>query len=269
MESLAWGGGLLEGPRPDAAGGVFFSEVFGGGVRRWSPEGVSEVIPRRRGIGGVALHAEGGLVVSGRDVSHVREGETRVLLEAPDGVAGFNDLIADRDGGVIVGALRFNALAGESLVPGEFWRIAPDRSAAVLFGPVDWANGVGLAPNGETVYACDYARECVLVWDRSGGAAPRVFATAPEGASCDGLAVDAEGGIWVALAQGGKVGRFDSEGVLVDLLNVPASFVSSVAFGGEELFITTADNTEDPERGATLFRHSAGVAGLAVGAVKA
>src|SRR5262245_53505358 len=102
METLAFGYGLAEAPRVDEQGRLYFSDVLGGGVYRWSPDGtVATVVPKRRGVGGLVLHADGGLVVTGRDVVHVRDGESRPLL-AVDGVVGFNDLTTDRHGRVFV-----------------------------------------------------------------------------------------------------------------------------------------------------------------------
>src|SRR5437762_11532053 len=81
METLAFGYGLVEAPRIDGAGNLYFSDAIDGGGYRRAPDGaMSVVVPRRRGVGGLVLHADGGVVVSGRDVSHVREGETRILL---------------------------------------------------------------------------------------------------------------------------------------------------------------------------------------------
>jgi len=124
FDELASGGyGLLEAPVWDGAGGVYFSDVLQGGVRRWSAGGMEEVLPKRRGIGGMCLHADGGLVVSGRDVIHVLGEAQRTLLGDLEGVTGFNDLGTDGEGRVYVGALRFKPFAGESPTPGQVWRI--------------------------------------------------------------------------------------------------------------------------------------------------
>jgi sugar lactone lactonase YvrE len=267
LETLAFGYGLAEAPRVDAGGNAYFSDVLGGGVHRWSPHGeVEVVVPKRRGIGGMALHADGGVVVSGRDVSHVREGETRTLL-ALEGVTGFNDMAADSRGRVYVGTLRFKPFEGESPVPGEVWRIDGEGEAVRLFGDIDWANGIGLSPDERTIYACDYASGRVLAHDLAeNGQATRgrVFAQSPSGAA-DGLAVDADGAVWVALGQGGGVARFKPDGSLDHVLEVPSSFVTSLCFGGEglrDLYITTADNSEDESRRGTLFRTRVDVPGL-------
>ena len=81
IETLAYGYGLIEGPRVDGAGNLYFSDVTNGGVYRRRPGGeVDTVVPKRRGVGGIALHADGGLVISGKNICHVKDGTTRVLF---------------------------------------------------------------------------------------------------------------------------------------------------------------------------------------------
>jgi gluconolactonase len=235
FEELASGYSLLEAPVWDGADGVFFSDVLKGGVRRWSSDrGVEDVLPKRRGIGGMCLHADGGLVVSGRDVLHVRGDDQRTLLGELDGVAGFNDLTADGEGSVYVGALRFQPFAGESPVPGQVWRVDGSGAVPALEG-IDWPNGIGFSPDGATMYACDYAHATVLTADGS------VFARSPAG-SADGLAVDEQGGIWVATGEGGAIARFEPDGLPERTVEVPAEFISSLCFGGDDMrdvYVTT------------------------------
>jgi gluconolactonase len=214
----------------------------------------------------MALHADGGVVVTGRDLQHVTGSDTRTLLSL-EGATGFNDMTTDRDGGVYLGALRFNPFAGETPVSGDIWRIDEAGSATKLFGDVEWPNGIGFSPDGNTIYTCDYAAEHVVAYDLdSGGRAydRRLFAK-PDVGSADGLAVDVEGGVWVALASGGGIGRYSPDGALDEVLDVPAGFVTSLCFGGadgRDLYITTMDNSEDPERRGTVFATRAAVAGL-------
>jgi gluconolactonase len=264
VDALAHGYGLVEGPRWDARdGSVWFSDALRGGVFRVDASGqVETVLSERRGVGGIVLHADGGAVVSGRDLVRV-EGEEEVwALAAVDGVVGFNDIFSDAEGRVLAGGLRYRPFKGEDPVPGGVW-LVDGAGARELFGGVVWPNGIGLSPDGATVYVADYERACVLAWrDADADAEPRVAAQAPEGASCDGLAVDAEGGLWVALGQGGGIGRFDPDGTLDAVLDVPAAFVSSVSFGGpdgRDLFVATMLSRRD----GTLFHSQADVAGLA------
>jgi sugar lactone lactonase YvrE len=250
FETLADGFVLVEAPRSDGRGGVLFSDAVAGGVCRWSAAGVEVVVPRRRGVGGLVLHADGRPVMGGRDLAH----DDRVVLAAPPGVAGFNDLATTDAGDVVAGALRFNPMAGEAPVPGELWLLpAAGGRASVLAEGILWPNGIGLSPAGDVLYVSDFAAGEVLAFDPA-GEGRRTFARVPGGAP-DGLAVDAQGGVWVALGPAGQVARLGADGTLDALLDVPTEFVASVAFDGEQLLVATA---------GALLRTHAGVAGRPV-----
>jgi gluconolactonase len=210
-------------------------------------------------------HERGGVVVGGRDLVHVDDRGASELLLARDGVTGFNDLTTTPDGQVIVGALRFQPFAGEEPVPGELLLVSgPDR-AAILSKTLLWPNGVGLSPDDDLLYVSDFARKHVKVMSPD-GSDENVFAESPRG-SADGLAVDAEGGVWVALGEGGGVARFEPDGRLDEILDVPANFVSSISFGGSDgcdVLVSTADSTIAPGTGGALFRARSEVAGTAI-----
>ena len=107
IEALAWGYGLVEGPRADDDPGTCTSPTCTAAACASCVRTVSidVVVPKRRGVGGISLHADGGVVVSGRNICHVRDGETRILF-APD-APGLNDLIVDAAGS---GGLRHDAV---------------------------------------------------------------------------------------------------------------------------------------------------------------
>jgi sugar lactone lactonase YvrE len=265
LDTLASGFGLAEGPCAARDGSIYFSDVFGGGVYRWSAEdGLTTVLPKRRGVGGIVLHRDGGVVVSGRDVLHIDGSSTRLLLTI-EGVTGFNDMAADGAGRLYAGALRFNPFKGESAVPGEVWRIDEEGRATVFVDAIDWPNGIGFSPDESTIYVADYASGRVLAHGLDGEAGERrVFAQSPSGAA-DGLAVDSEGCVWVALGSGAAVARFRPDGQLDHVVEVPAPFVSSVCFGAadrHDLYITTAAAGDDPSSSGALLRTRAEVPGL-------
>jgi sugar lactone lactonase YvrE len=252
VETLADGYGLVEGPRGLVDDSVLFSDVTGGGVFRWTEgELVETVLPKRRGIGGLVPHGEGGIVVAGRDLSHVTaDGETRVLL-APDGATGINDIHTDVDGSVLLGVLRYRPMANEDVVPGEVRRLRPDGSDEVVLDGVAWPNGIGVSPDSGTLYVSDFFGSQVYAVARD-GSDRRVLAPSPRG-SCDGLAVAIDGTVWVALGPGAGVARLAPDGELLEILDVPGAFVSSVAFHGEHLLISTI---------GALLRMEAPVAGV-------
>lgn len=78
------------------------------------------------------------------------------------------------------------------------------------------------------------------------------------------MALDETGALWVALGARGTVGRFRPDGRLDSELDVPARFVASLCFGGDDgrdLFVTTPDTTEDPRLDGCVFHTRVDVAG--------
>ena len=257
---------LLEGPRVTTTGELLFSDVLAGGVYRQTPSGeLHTIVPGRRGVGGMVEHERGGVVVGGRDLVHIDATGASNLLLARDGVTGFNDLTTTPDGRVIVGALRFRPFAGEEPVPGELLLVSgPDR-AAILSETLLWPHGIGLAPGNELLYVSDFARKHVKAMSPD-GSGESIFTELPRG-SADGLAVDAEGGVWVALGEGGGVARFEPDGSLDEIVEVPSNFVSSISFGGSDgrdVVVSTADSTLAPDTGGALFSARSEVAGVAI-----
>ena len=241
FETLADGYGLAEAPVWDGEA-LLFSDAIFGGVKRLGPDGrVEEVLPKRRAIGGMALHEDGGLLISGRDVLHLRpDGEQVVVLDRHPGFTGYNDMGTLGDGSLVVGALRFNPMQGEAPAPGALVTLRaggtddpPDTTELPI---VNWPNGIACAPDGETYYLADFADG--RIW-RNGHEA---WARSPT-EQADGLAVDLDGGVWVALGGGAAIGHFSPDGELLQQLEVPgADFVSSVCFGGpalDDLYVTT------------------------------
>jgi gluconolactonase len=270
FETLASGYALVEGPTVDPEGGLVFSDVLGGGVFRRAPDGrIETLVPKRRGVGGIALHADGGVVVSGRDLVHVRDGVTRPVFSIP-GLPGWNDLCTDSRGRVYAGSLRFAVFdRAAAPVPGECWRVEGGGDASELYGGLLHANGIALSPDERTIHHSDTRRGVVVSHDllpEGRAARRREFAVEAPGAP-DGLACDEAGCVWVAIAGGGRVDRYTPEGRRDRSLAVPANVVTSLCFAGDDrrdLVVVSADNLEAPERRGSIFRTRVDVAGAPV-----
>jgi sugar lactone lactonase YvrE len=254
FEVLADGYGLAEAPVWDGETLLFSDAVFGG-VKRIAADGrVEEVLSKRRGIGGMVLHSGGGLLVSGRDVVLVKpDGEQVEVLGRHPGFAGYNDMGTLADGTLVVGALRFNPMEGQAPEPGALVVMRPgdEHPDTTELPIITWPNGIACAPDGETFYVADFAdgriwRDAHEAWARS------------PSEQADGMAVDFEGGVWVATGGGAGIARF-VDGELERTIEVPgADFVSSVCFGGpvlDDLYVTTR---------TSVLRTRVGVAGLPV-----
>ena len=198
--------------------------------------------------------------MSGRNICHVRDGETRIVFELPD-VGGFNDLFTDAAGRVYVGSLRDDPFSvGEDRKAGEAYRIDTDGTATQIYGDVGLTNGIGFSPDGRRIYHSDSAIQSILVHDIDDNGdvdaqSRQVFARVKGGVP-DGLAVDTDGGVWVAVYGGSRVERFVPDGSSDRSVAVPAEAVTSLVFAGpdlSDLIVVTADNTAHPEREGTIF----------------
>lgn len=269
MELIASGYELVEGPVATPEGGVAFSDVLGGGVYEWSPATgeVSTLLPKRRGVGGMARHADGGLIIFGRDITHLAlDGSTRVVYQPEEGVAGINDLTVDPDGRIVVGQLRFRPFAGEQPVPGEFVAVGGDGPVVPVVDDVLWVNGCQFSPDGSIFYGCDVHRGIVIAADRRDDGSytnRRVVIESPTGVA-DGMAVDENGAVWVALGPSGSVGRFSPDGALDLEVSMDARFVASLCFGGtdgRDLFATSIARDGGP---GAVFHGRVDVAGAPI-----
>lgn len=277
MHQVATGYGLIEGPVWDPARGLYFSDVLNGGVRLLDRAGaVSLVIPKRRGIGGMALHEKGGLIVGGRDIACVSlaNGATRSLLalDAIPGATGFNDLTTDHAGRIYVGSLAFKVFGGEAPQPGHLHVIDLDGAMRTLSDGVLLTNGLGFSPDGKRLYHSDARAGLVRVYDvkPDGGVGPwRAFATLGDGRSAvpDGLKVAGDGSVWVADAHGGRVAVYNADGTHRQDVAVPLPMVTSVCFGGDDLrdlYVVTGSRGGPHENCGSIFRTRVDVAGLAL-----
>jgi gluconolactonase len=187
-------------------------------------------------------------------------------LFADDGTPGFNDLFTDADGRVYTGSIRSNPFNNsEPRISGECYRIEAEGRATQLYANVSLSNGIGFSPDGRTMYHSDTAA-CLVRVHRldADGRATAAAAIRVEGRP-DGLAVDADGGVWVALYGAGAVQRYLPSGSADVRIAVPARAVTSLCFGGDDLrdlYVVTADNTDDPARAGTIFCTRSDVAGL-------
>jgi gluconolactonase len=276
LELLASGYSTVEGPTVDPQGNLYFGNVQDGGVYQLTPAGeINTIVPKRKGVGGICLHAEGGIVVSGRDLTHVRDGQSRIIFGRDDyqalgtvDVTGFNDIHADDRGRIFAGAVRKHDFDGEL---GCLLLITAPREASVIYDQVAGSNGLAVDWSKQRLYHSVSHDQEIVVSDRVGEREYRVvdrLSTAALGGIPDGLALDEEGCVWVAIYQSGCVVRLSEGGEILHRIDVPADLVTSVCFAGPEgtdLIIVTGSNTERPELGGCVFRTQVGVRGAPVG----
>jgi sugar lactone lactonase YvrE len=270
-----------EGPSWDARdGAILWVDIIGGDVFRHLPasgettrmrleEDVSAVLPRS--AGGYLLTTPRGIVA----VDRIEQGAPVEFVAAvePDLPENrINDAKCDPAGRLWCGTLA----DGWKPHAGSLYRLDADLRLTRVASGSTISNGLGWSPDGTRLYFADSAPRTLDVFDfdpASGEARNRrrLVALAEGDGSPDGLAVDADGFIWLAVWGSGTLRRYAPDGELERVVPIPVRDVASCCFGGPDLgdlYVTTAWHELDeaahaanPQAGG-LFRLRPGVGGL-------
>jgi sugar lactone lactonase YvrE len=183
----------------------------------------------------------------------LRDGAVQRLTAFPDARPGMrsNDGACDPLGRFWIGTMDENNERGA----GTLYRYDPDGSLHPMVEDVTLSNGLGWDPEARLMYYVDSTTQRIDVFDfdlRAGSIANRrVFAEIPKAEGTpDGLAVDDDGGIWVALWRAGEVRRYTPDGNPDGRVAVPADNTTACCFKGSRLIITTASIEMKPDRAA-------------------
>ena len=233
-----------------------------GGARRHELGGVAAAI-RARQDGGYVLAKEDRLALLGPDLTEQQQLPS--IFTDPN--IRMNDGGCDPQGRFYIGTMAYDETPGA----GTLYRVDRDGSVGVTLREVTISNGLQWNRAGDTVCYADTptGRMDSFDFDAASGAFSnrRTFTEISGGGNPDGMAIDEEDGIWVALWGGSAVHRYDSTGRLDLVVELPVSNVTACAFGGPDLrtlFISTSrqglDEQDQPEAGA-VFRYNASVRG--------
>jgi sugar lactone lactonase YvrE len=248
---------LGEGPVWDAAAqALWWVDIRGPAVHRYEPRtGAARQWPMPEEVGSLALRRDGTLLLALRSGFAFFDPATgaieRVGNPEPDQPDNrLNDGKCDRRGRFWVGSMH---VSGRQPT-GALYRLDPDRAWHRMATGITVPNSLAFAPDDRTLYFADTpSREiAAYAFDAARGTlgARRVFATVPEGAGYpDGSTVDAEGYLWSAHWDGGRLTRYAPDGRVDRVIELPVSRPTCPAFGGERLdvlYVTTASIRLDP-----------------------
>ena len=270
---------LGEGPTWDPeTGRLIWVDILDCRVHTYEPaSGRTTVRATEQHVGAAKPRTGGGLVVNLRDgVGLYGPEETGGAFSwlAHDPVPGRrgNDAAVAPDGTLWAGTMHYDEKPGG----GGLTRFAGDGTATEVFGDVTVSNGTGWSPDGSLLYYVDTPTRridvCRMADGPGGHGGPgglpvdrRPFARIEDGAGLpDGLTVDAEGCVWVALWDGSAIRRYTPRGDLDRTLTLPVRRPTACAFGGpglRDLYVTSARTGLDhphPLSGALLVVPDAG-----------
>jgi sugar lactone lactonase YvrE len=246
------------------AGEIVAVESSGALSRRKVPSRAATMI-RRRASGGFIIGTEHGLIGADDELSSFED--IAQVTDDPD--LRTNDGGCDPLGGFVIGTMAYDERPGGGVV----YRVTPNHEVIELLSPVSISNGVQWSADGTRAFYIDTPTRRVDVFDvdpeTGAWSGRRVHIDIDDVPGFpDGMAIDEEDGLWVALWGGGAVNHYDPAGRLVERICVPGvTQVSSCAFGGDgrdALYITTSrqglPEGDEPSAGA-IFAIQTGARG--------
>ena len=229
---------------------LYWVDILHPAIYRFDPQnGLNESCEPGKLVSAVLFGADGGLSVASQDGIERLDFATGGLQPHVDPENGMvqnrlNDAKVGPGGAIWVGSMRLDA----SKPSGGLYRIAPDGRVERKDSGVTVANGLDWSPDGKTFYFVDTIPGRIYAYDCEPGTGElsnkRIFAEVPEAEGRpNGLCVDADGFVWCAIWDGWRVNRYDPDGRLDFVLDLPVPRPTSVAFGGEDLatlYVTSA-----------------------------
>ena len=228
-------------------------------------------------VGTVVCDAEGELLVAGARRLYRVVGDRRAVVHAEvipaSKLSRLNDGACDPEGRFVVGSMALDGRQGEECL----YRLEGDGDVAVLDTDLSISNGLAWSPAGDVLYSVDTLPG--IVWSRPYDPATGEWGGRTQvlrldhGGWPDGLCVDTDGNLWVAIWGGGEVRCYTPAGERLATVSVPAPHTTSLAFVGarrDTLLITTATDQlsaaqlEQHPLSGRLFTAHVGAVGLPV-----
>lgn len=251
-----------EGPLWDEKKQILYVlDIRGRCVRTWNPEtGEHQQFDYEQEIGCLALDEEGRLIAAmTKGIYYANPDGTLTPICEPESFKGrrFNDGKVGPDGRFYVGTTDYNH-------EGAFYRLDPDGTLVELLDHIGCSNGLAWSTDGKTLYYCDSPDRVLEAFDfdaETGSISNRrtIMPLPLEGGEFDGMTIDAEGMLWVAIWGEYCALRIDPlKAEVMEKLVFPVKRVSCCGFAGRDLntlIITTAayqtTPEEEPEAGCT------------------
>lgn len=262
---------------------VWYSDVIAGGIHGVKPDGtrVTSFNESRMWTGGVMMN-EGGAVLStgegGIMWNDPETGKSGWLLDTIGGqpINGINEMWPDGTGGIYFGTNDIEmVIKGEATRPTALYRLTADRELIELADGLGFTNGIGYDPGHRRFY-CNDTFHCTWVFDVADDLTLSNKRRFLEKEDVDGLALDAEGNVWITGFRSNFLTRLRPDGTQLPRVETPAGSITQIRFGGPDMRDcyfnsvpadggdTLKEGGQITENNSSLFRTRSDVPGMPI-----
>ena len=262
---------LGEGPLQHGSGDLYWVDIVDGLLYRWDRVGEPSVFAFDEPVSAVAEASDGGVIAAtASGLVHIGHHDQRTLVAPLPNASQdlrMNDGKADPFGRFVGGTMGFPAPRAGA---GSLWSFGGGEPIELATG-VTISNGLAWSADSSTLFYIDTPTQRIDAFDYDGATGMvsnrrTVIEIAPGSGGPDGMTIDVEGGLWIALWGGSAVHRY-VDGELDMVVEVPTPYITCPAFAGagyDELVVTTASepfgNNRPPGAG-DLYVADVGIAG--------
>jgi sugar lactone lactonase YvrE len=220
---------------------VWYSDVIAGGVYGLQASGGTITLNRERmWTGGILVNGDGAVLSSGADGivwNDPETGKSGILISEIDGapIPGVNEMMPDGSGGIYFDTIDLvNIMKGEPTRPAALYRLTAERELILMVDQIGLGNGMMLSADGKRLY-CNETFDATYAYDVQPdlSLANRHRLLGKE--DCDGMALDAEGNLWVTGFRSSALTRIRPDGTPLESVPTPAGAITQIRFGGADM----------------------------------
>lgn len=262
---------------------VWYSDVIGGGIHgvRFDGTPVTVLNPDRMWTGGIMMNADGSVLSTGQFGimwNNPDTGKSGWLLQELDGqpINGINEIWPDGTGGIFLGTNDIERIIeGQETRSSELWRLTAEGEAIKLAEDIRFANGLAFDPDRRRLY-CNSTFESTWAFDVADDLTLANKRLLLERDDVDGMALDAEGNVWITGFRSSHFTRVAPDGTVLPSIRAARGSITQLRFGGadgRELFFnmvpgdggdTLKEGGQITERNSVLWRGRSEVPGVKI-----
>lgn len=220
---------------------VWYSDVIAGGVHGLMRDGSTVTLnPERMWTGGILLNADGAVLSSGAGGimwNNPESGKSGWLIREIDGrpINGINEMMPDGTGGIYMGTVDIEQIVkGEPTRPATLYRLTVDRKVIPVAQGLGFANGIMLSADRRHLYYND-TFDATYVFDVGPDLSLSDRKRFVDKDDCDGMALDADGNLWITGFRSSAITRVKSDGTPLAPIATPAGAITQIRFGGADM----------------------------------